>query len=296
MSYSPWDHLPEFLEAHQRPLLEAWLSDLHATWQHHPLDQIGEDELRTQTWQLLEEIRKVFATPVSEQWIPPSDGKLCRLLRELSTLHAKQDIKPSDTAVYVLGFKKSLYQLLQEPVSESRAGMDSLSLLRTLECVDHVVNRLALFTIEAYVETRQRIIAQQSLSLMELSTPVVRLWDRLILLPLVGVVDTERARQITERMLEAIAKYEATVAIIDVTGVPVMDTGVAGHLMKTMAAAQMLGARVIMTGVTPEGAQTLVKLGINFGDIISRATLRAGVAEGLRLLGLQVSPLQRNLP
>jgi rsbT co-antagonist protein RsbR len=109
-----------------------------------------------------------------------------------------------------------------------------------------------------------------------------------LLLPLVGVIDTIRARQFTERLLEAIARHEASVTIVDVTGVPVLDTSVARHIMKAIDAAQLLGSRIVMTGISPEGAQTLTKLGISFANVLSRASLRAGVAEALQMVGRSI--------
>jgi rsbT co-antagonist protein RsbR len=127
---------------------------------------------------------------------------------------------------------------------------------------------------------------------MELSTPVLRLWHQILLLPLVGVIDTGRARQITDHLLEAIAKYEARVTVIDLTGVPIIDTSVAQHIMKTIDAARLLGSRVVLTGISPEGAQTLTKLGIRFGDVISRASLRAGIAEALLITGKRIAAME----
>jgi len=167
-------------------------------------------------------------------------------------------------------------------------NLSSEELSKSLLELQDVLDSLSLANFESYVETREKVIAQQSLSLQELSSPVIRLWDQLLLLPLVGVVDTFRARQVTERLLEAITKYEATVTIIDVTGVPVFDTGVARHIMKAIDAAQLLGSKIVMTGISPEGAQTLTKLGITFSGVISRATLRAGVAEAFAMIGRKV--------
>ena len=160
-----------------------------------------------------------------------------------------------------------------------------------LNVLSEVLDQLTLLTFEAYSSARERVIIQQSQSLLELSTPVILLWINVLLLPLVGVIDTARARQFTERMLEAITKHEATVTIIDVTGVPVFDTAVARHIMKAVDAAQLLGARVVMTGISPDGAQTLTKLGISFANVISRVSLRAGVAEALKMVGRKIETI-----
>lgn len=158
--------------------------------------------------------------------------------------------------------------------------------------LEHLFESLALAVFQSHGQSRERVIQEQSLSLIELSSPVVKLWDRILLLPLVGVIDTLRARSITERLLDSIAREEAEVTIVDVTGVPVFDTGVAGHLMKTVAAAEMLGTTVIFTGISAEGAQTLVKLGVDLGSLKTRGTLRAGVTEALTRTGQRVVPIR----
>jgi rsbT co-antagonist protein RsbR len=272
------------LETQQEAVLSAWINDIAPRWKRHYPQAVDEEHLHLQSRQLLEEIRKLFAGNLNASWEPAPDSRLVTLLHSISIQRAKQGFKPTDSTLYLISLKHILLgRLLQNRITEHSATLDALLLV-----IENFFDRLTLLIYETYVETRERTIAQQSLSLLELSTPVVRLWDRVLMVPLIGVVDTLRARQTTERLLEAIAKYEATVAILDVTGVPVLDTSVAGHLMKTIAAAQMLGARVVMTGISPDGAQTLVKLGVDFSEVTTRATLRAGIAEGLLLVGKRI--------
>lgn len=272
------------LENQREALLNAWMNEILPGWRKKYPKLVDEDVLRSQSRQLLEELRKLFAEHPADTWEPAPDSKLAALLREATAQRAKQGFEPTDTALYLVSLKRVLLRRLLEDGAVAHPAAFG----KPLATVENVIDRLTLLVYEAYVETRERIIAQQSLSLLELSTPVVLLWDRMVMVPLIGVIDTLRARQITERLLEAIARHEAAVAIIDLTGVPVLDTSVAGHLMKTIAAAQMLGARVVMTGISPDGAQTLVKLGVDFSEVTTRATLRAGVAEGLFLLGRRI--------
>ncbi len=277
--------LGQVLEVRQDELLNAWMDSILSTWRRKYLHtSINEDLLRVQSRQLLDELRKLFSGEVPpEGWEPAPGSKIVALLYDFSVKHAKHGIKHSDTVLYISVIKQLLMRALMQDAPPHSPVLNTL-----IVALEQVLDRLAVTVYDAYLETRERIIAQQSLSLLELSTPVVRLWDRVVMVPLIGVIDTQRARQITERLLEAIAKYEATVAILDVTGVPVLDTSVAGHIMKTIAAAQMLGAQVVITGINPDGAQTLVKLGVNFAEVTTRATLRAGIAEGLLRVGKRI--------
>lgn len=281
--------LGQVLEIRQEELLNAWMNSVLLTWRRkYPHTAINEDLLRLQSRQLLDELRKLFSGAIPpEGWEPVPGSKIATLLYDFSVKHAKHGIKHNDTVLYISVIKQLLIRALLQDAPPACHVLNTLII-----SMDHVLDRLTVTLYDAYLETRERIIAQQSLSLLELSTPVVRLWDRVVMVPLIGVIDTQRARQITERLLEAIAKYEATVAILDVTGVPVLDTSVAGHIMKTIAAAQMLGAQVVMTGINPDGAQTLVKLGVNFAEVTTRATLRAGIAEGLLRVGKRIVPIK----
>lgn len=284
MTTKPFSPIENLLVQQRAEIGQEWVGDVMALWNRHYPGRVNEDELRQQTGRLLGELAGAFAAHSGAT--PPdiaSDGELAATARDLSIQRAKAGFKPADTAQYVLSLKNVLTKRLIHQLSETPANLATC-----LTAVDDVLDRLSLLTFEAYVETRERVIAQQSLSLMELSTPVIRLWDQVLMLPLIGVIDTLRARQFTESLLEAITRYEASVTIIDVTGVPVFDTSVARHIMKTVDAAQLLGTRIVMTGISPEGAQTLTKLGISFAKVTSRATLRAGVAEALQMIGRRV--------
>ena len=282
---TPLAPITTLLQQQRAAVSKEWMADVMRIWTRQYSGLVNEEEVRQQADALLVELGKVFAAHAGDG---PPDGSgntaLSEIVRQQSIERAKKGFKPADTAQFIIVLKNVLTQRLVETLSPSPTDLTTC-----LRVVDDVLDRLSLLTFDAFVETRERIIAQQSLSLQELSTPVILLWNNVLLLPLVGVIDTVRARQFTERLLEAIARHEATVTIVDVTGVPVLDTSVARHIMKAIDAAQLLGSRIVMTGISPEGAQTLTKLGISFANVISRASLRAGVAEALLLVGRNIA-------
>jgi rsbT co-antagonist protein RsbR len=151
------------------------------------------------------------------------------------------------------------------------------------------LDKLGLYTTEAYQETRESVILRQQQELMELSTPVVRLWDEVLALPLIGTLDSARTQVVMENLLQQVVQTGARIAIIDITGVPTVDTLVAQHLMKTVAATRLMGADCIISGIRPQIAQTIVHLGVNLNDIVTKATLADAFLIALQRLGATVT-------
>lgn len=272
------------LNQRREQIAQEWMEDVLREWTRKYPDVVQAVDVQQQMARLLHELAHLFAGHAGDG--PPlieTEGALAAFAVELSGSRARLGFRATDAANFLIKLRNVLTRHLIEVVEGNQ-----IDLAACLAAVDDVLDYLVLLTMEAFVEARERVISQQSLSLIELSSPAVRLWEQVILLPLVGVIDTVRARQFTERLLETIARYEALVTIIDVTGVPVFDTGVARHIMKAVEAAQLLGTRIILTGLSPEGAQTLTKLNIGFTGVLSRATLRAGVAEALAMVGKRI--------
>ncbi|MEV6260672.1 STAS domain-containing protein [Streptomyces sp. NPDC051784] len=201
------------------------------------------------------------------------------LLTELSRNRARQGFTPSETAISMLALKRAL-----EPAVRSDSAEDTTAYLR----LSRVLDDLALFTIEAYTRTREEIISSQAAQLMELSTPVVKLWNGVIAVPLVGTLDSARTQVVMEKLLQALVDTGSEQAIIDITGVPAVDTQVAQHLLKTVVAARLMGAECTVSGIRPQIAQTIVALGIEFGDIVTKATLADALQHALSRSGVDL--------
>ncbi|MCM2389593.1 RsbRD N-terminal domain-containing protein [Streptomyces albipurpureus] len=209
-------------------------------------------------------------------------SELRALLTELSRNRARQGFTPSETALSVFALKHVL-----EPVLEGGTKDDVLAYLRLSRLLDD----LGLFTIETYTRAREEIIAAQADQLLELSTPVVKLWDGVIAVPLVGTLDSARTQVVMEKLLQALVDTGSEQAIIDITGVPAVDTQVAQHLLKTIVAARLMGAECTVSGIRPQIAQTIVALGIEFGDIVTKASLADALQLALKKAGVEmISP------
>lgn len=207
------------------------------------------------------------------------DG-LRSLLSDLSRVRARQGFSPTETAVSVFALKDAILEVL-ETTGDTAA-------YRAFADLSRVVDDLGLFMLETHAATRETVIAEQAESLLELSTPVVKLWEGIVALPLVGTLDSARTQVVMEALLQALVDTGSEHAIIDITGVAAVDTQVAQHLLKTVQAARLLGAECIISGIRPQIAQTVVALGIEFGDIQTKASLADALLVALRRTGVDV--------
>ncbi|MDP9845700.1 STAS domain-containing protein [Streptosporangium lutulentum] len=203
------------------------------------------------------------------------------LLAELSRTRARQGFTSSETAVVVFGLKEALY--------ESVEADGSPEALRGFIWFSQVIDDLGLFTVETYATAREKVILDQAEQLLELSTPVVKLWEGIVAVPLVGTLDSARTQVVMEKLLQILVDTGSEHAVIDITGVPAVDTQVAQHLLKTVVAARLMGAECVISGIRPQIAHTIVTLGIEFGDIVTKATLADALAHTLRASGVEVS-------
>ncbi|MFI7304473.1 STAS domain-containing protein [Micromonospora aurantiaca] len=208
-------------------------------------------------------------------------GELRAVLSELSTNRARQGFSATETAISVFALKDALLELMEEEKGDET--------LRDFVSFSALIDQMGLFTFETFVRARESLIADQAEQLLELSTPVVKLWEGVVAVPLVGTLDSARAQVVMERLLQTLVDTGSPYAIIDITGVPAVDTQVAQHILKTVVAARLMGADCIISGIRPQIAQTIVALGIEFGDIATKASLADALRHVLRLTGVETT-------
>lgn len=273
----------QLLRKHERDVLQQWLAyQVSAITMRR--DLVKESDLREQSRKFLQ----LFIDLVqgssddenSEEWKSVKDQ-----LADLSRSRAAQGFRPSETATFVFSLKQPIFEMLRRGLS------DVEELVREMWLTNALLDKLGLYTVEVYLQSRESIISRQQQELMELSTPVVQLWDNVVALPLIGTLDSERTQVVMENLLEKVVETGASIAIIDITGVPTVDTLVAQHLLKTVAAARLMGADCIISGIRPQIAQTIVHLGINLANIITKATLADAFAIALQRTGAKVTRL-----
>jgi rsbT co-antagonist protein RsbR len=220
----------------------------------------------------------------------PSFEALRDILADLSRTRAQAGFSPTETATFILSLKQPLSARLRAVI-----GGEPEHLATETLTVSELIDALGLFMMESYQRAREEVIIRQQTEIAELSTPVVRLWQGVLALPLIGTLDSARTQVVMENLLDSIVRYEADIAIIDITGVPTVDTLVAQHLLKTVAAARLMGADCIISGIRPQIAQTMVHLGVEL-NVISKANLSDAFALALRRLGKVVVSQRRAVP
>jgi rsbT co-antagonist protein RsbR len=249
------------LDENQGKLVAAWTGQVAGSLR----GRLTHAELERQTGELLKGFQIAFADG-AEDLDGEAAAELRAQLTELSTIRARQGFTAIETAVSVFALKDAALPILDQ----ATGGTETL---RDYVAFSSFVDSAALFTFDSYVRIREGLIADQAEQLLELSTPVVKLWDGVVAVPLVGTLDSARAQVVMERLLQTLVDTSSPYAIIDITGVPAVDTQVAQHILKTVVAARLMGADCIISGIRPQIAQTIVALGIEFGDIATKASL-----------------------
>jgi rsbT co-antagonist protein RsbR len=275
--------LADILTECREALLPEWIRRQHAATTARR-DLIRDDELEQQSRRFLDLLRQSLQEDgASSDVSGPAWAGMRDLLTDLSRTRARQGFSPTETATFVFSLKQPLFDRLR-----ARFGDDAQRLVDEISRSSVLLDQLGLFTTEVFQRGRDELVLRQQQEMMELSTPVVELWEGILALPLIGTLDSGRTQVVMENLLTRIVDTGAAIAILDITGVPTVDTLVAQHLLKTVAAARLMGAECIISGIRPQIAQTIVHLGVDLQDVITKATLADAFQVALARTGLTV--------
>jgi rsbT co-antagonist protein RsbR len=277
--------LSEILAQHEGPILERWVQEQLAAIGHRR-GLMSDAEVREQSREFLGLIRQAAQTGTDIDAGPWSGVR--DFLTRISGSRAVQGFSPVETAVFVFSLKQPLFAALREAV-----GDDARALAEEMWAATQLVDQLGLYTTEAHQRGREEVIRRQQQDMLELSTPVVRLWEGTLALPMIGTLDSARTQVMMETLLQQIVETEADVAILDITGVPTVDTLTAQHILKTVTAARLMGAECIISGIRPQIAQTIVHLGVDLGDVTTKATLADAFRLALQRRGAAITRVAR---
>jgi rsbT co-antagonist protein RsbR len=280
--------LTAILKNQESSILGSWVDSQLALSGRRTLDA---NEIQEQSRSFLSGLSTAVKHGYDEQLSGGHWDDVRALLSNLSKNRAIAGFSSSETATFVFSLKQPLFLALRSAYEE-----DPKALTEAMWGVSTMLDKLGLVTIEAYQLGREQVIERQQQELLDLSTPVIKLWQGIVAVPLIGTLDSERTQVVMESLLEAIVENEAVVAIIDITGVPTVDTLVAQHLLKTVAAARLMGAECIISGIRPQIAQTIVHLGVELGDVTTKSNLADALRVALKKSNLAIVKLQPATP
>ncbi len=259
-------------------IVTEWLNEMSGSTRRG--DLIRESDLRAECSRFLQLMKQATESD-SANFQSPAFDAVRDMLSEISRSRSQKGFKPSETATFVFSLKRPLFNAIQ---NQHRGDTDTMA--AEIWSLNELLDAMGLYTMEIFLKTREEVVRRQQEELLELSTPVVKLWDGILALPIIGTLDSARTQVVMESLLQAIVQTNSRVAIIDITGVPTVDTVVAQHLLKTVTAARLMGADCIISGVRPQIAQTIVHLGINLLDVTTKSTLASAFSVALQRLGI----------
>jgi rsbT co-antagonist protein RsbR len=273
--------LLDVFEKREQEITDQWVEQQQATGRK--LTAAERDQANRQSREFVRSLKSALQRNSTGDTSGPDWAAVREFLVDLSSRRAKDGYTPRETASFVFSLKQPLFAALKNELSADPKAVADEVWFATL-----LMDELGLLTTEAFQKSREEVITRQQKELLELSTPVVRLWDNILALPLIGTLDSARTQVVMQNLLEAIVQTRSDYAIIDITGVPVVDTLVAQHLLKTVAAARLMGADCLISGIRPQIAQTIIHLGVDLSDVTTKATLADAFELALRRSGHKV--------
>jgi rsbT co-antagonist protein RsbR len=275
--------LARIIGTHEQDLLTEWVSlQVANSTGRRGLD---ERQIRDESREFLNNLRSVLENSDGQQTITSAEWSPVRdVLERVTSVRLNQGYTPSEVATFVFSVKQPLFGRLRTEYENDAGRLADVTWEANI-----LIDKLGIYTTEFYQKSRDEVILRQQEEMLELSTPVVQLWHGILALPLIGTLDSARTQVVMQNLLEAIVRTGAEIAIIDITGVPTVDTLVAQHLLKTVAAARLMGADCIISGIRPQIAQTIIHLGVDLTNVVTKATLADAFLQALRRTGATIS-------
>jgi rsbT co-antagonist protein RsbR len=282
--------IAKLLQKKKKQLLESWMTKQLSDAMLRE-DLMSNEELREQSNELLDELLKAIATDHVQDIDAPAFEEVKEVLSGISISRARQGFSPRETGIYVFSLKEAIQQVLKEEIRD-----DMQLLYQSTLTFNKLIDNLGMVTFETFIKGREEVILRQTDEITEISTPVIKVWEGILALPIIGTLDSARTQVVMENLLQEIVETGSTIAILDISGVPAVDSLVAQHLMKTVAATRLMGAECIISGIRPEIAQTVVHLGIDLSNIVTKASLASALKYSFGMLKLEVKKNHKEKP
>lgn len=275
--------ISKILQKKKKHILEAWINGQLANDALRE-DLISNEESRSQSEELLDGLLKKLSGDQQHEGADPVE----ELLEELTITRARKGYSPRETGVYLFSLKDALLSTLNEEIKD-----DPRALYEGSGKVSSLLDSLAINSFETFIKGREEVILRQTDEITEISTPVIRVWDGILALPIIGTLDSSRTQVVMENLLSQIVATGSSIAILDISGVPAVDSLVAQHLIKTVSATRLMGAECIISGIRPEIAQTVVHLGIDLSGIVTKSSLASALNYAFNALRLEVKKVNK---
>jgi len=272
---------PQLLQKHKKNILEIWMNN-QLSDDGLREDLISNEDLRSQSEELVSSLVANLSNDDLVNLEADSWNPVIEILGGIAITRARQGFSPRETGRFVHTLKEALIEVIQREITDPK------ELVKESLKVNRVMDNLSIVTFETFIKGREEVILRQTDEIAEISTPVIRVWDGILALPIIGTLDSSRTQVVMENLLQEIVATGSSIAILDISGVPAVDSLVAQHLIKTVAATRLMGAECIISGIRPEIAQTVVHLGIDLSNIITKSSLASALAHALKVLRLEV--------
>jgi rsbT co-antagonist protein RsbR len=274
--------ISKLLQKRKKNVLEQWMNNQLGDANLRE-DLMSNEDLRKQSEELLDALVKSLNDKNIADAQSQDFDQVTEILSGISISRARQGFSPRETGTYIFSLKDSLLQTLQEEIKDDPTALYNYSLR-----ISKLIDSFGVTTFETFIKGREEVILRQTDEIAEISTPVIRVWDGILALPIIGTLDSSRTQVVMENLLQEIVETGSSIAILDISGVPAVDSLVAQHLIKTVSATRLMGAECIISGIRPEIAQTVVHLGIDLSNIITKATLASALKYAFSMLQLEV--------